>query len=80
MTRASFQARGKDVELNELLNKIHKEMLKCCAHSLSDNISHPSGPEALAERRLIYLVCTIHDANSMSVRRSISESKLSEGI
>ena len=80
MIRASFQVKGKNVELNDLLNKIDKGTLNCCAHSLSDNIGHPSGPEALAGSRLFNLLCIIHGVNSMSVRGLISKSNLSEGI
>ena len=53
VTKASFQVVGKDEELNDLLNKMDSGILSCCAHSLSDNIGHPSGPEALEGSRLI---------------------------
>ena len=46
VTKASFQAVGKDKELNDLLNKMDSGILSCCAHSLGDH-GHPSGPEAL---------------------------------
>ena len=37
VTRASFQAVGKDEELSDLLSGMDNGMLSCCAHSLSDN-------------------------------------------
>ena len=60
VTKASFQVVGKDEELNDLLNKMDSGILSCCAHSLSDNIGHPSGPEALEGSRLINFVYTAH--------------------
>ena len=58
VTKASFQVVGKDEELNDLLNKMDSGIFSCCAHSLSDNIGHPSGPEALEGSRLINFVYT----------------------
>ena len=80
VTKASFQVVGKDEELNDLLNKMDSGILSYCAHSLSDNIGHPSGPEALEGSRLINFVYTAHGVNSTSVRGSISASKLNGGM
>ena len=55
------------------------EVFSCCAHSLSDNMGHPLGPESLVGLRLINLEYTTHGVKSMSVRESMSRSKLNEG-
>ena len=78
--KVSFQVVGKDEKLSDLLNKMDSEILSCCAHSLSDNIGHPSGPEALEGSRLDNFVHTTCGVNSISVRELISAFRLNDGI
>jgi len=54
-TQIFFQAAGKVKESSDLANNMDNGMLNSHAHSLSDDIGQPSGPDTLARFKLASL-------------------------